>query len=71
MKNVDIIRAWKDKSYRASLTAEQLAQVEANPAGELSNVEQELVAGGTRLTYDWAYTCGWGRGFELGCGEVR
>ncbi len=60
MKNVDMIRAWKDKSYRASLTTEQQAQLAANPVGELSTLEQDMVAGGATLTSDWAYTCGLG-----------
>ena len=71
MKNVDMIRVWKDKSYKASLTADQLAQVEANPAGKLSSVEQNMVSGGNgRLTSDWAFTCGWGDE-EMGCGDVH
>ena len=30
---IDVIRAWKNEDYRASLTVEQLAQLPANPAG--------------------------------------
>ncbi|RKH68135.1 mersacidin/lichenicidin family type 2 lantibiotic [Corallococcus aberystwythensis] len=45
-----IIRAWKDSSYRASLTAEQRAQLPANPSGvtvnELSESELRSVVGG-------------------------
>jgi mersacidin/lichenicidin family type 2 lantibiotic len=33
MSELDIIRAWKDVSYRRNLSASQLAQVPANPAG--------------------------------------
>ena len=30
----DAIRAWKDPNYRAELSAEELAALPANPAGE-------------------------------------
>lgn len=46
MKNAHIIRAWKDQEYYNSLTSEQRAALPANPAGELSAVESELIAGG-------------------------
>ena len=68
MKNVDIIRAWKDKSYRDSLTAEQLAQLPENPVGEISEAEQATITGGwggERLTLMYRYTCGY-----PGCPEV-
>jgi mersacidin/lichenicidin family type 2 lantibiotic len=42
----DIVRAWKDESYRQSLSTEQLNTLPGNPAGELSNAEMELVYGG-------------------------
>ena len=62
MKNVDIIRAWKDKSYRDSLTAEQLANLPANPAGELNEAELAAISGGCpsgRVTLMRANTCGY------------
>jgi mersacidin/lichenicidin family type 2 lantibiotic len=42
---LDIIRAWKDESYRQQLNNEQLPE---NPAGalELTNSELEVVSGG-------------------------
>lgn len=40
--NVDLIRAWKDESYRESLTPEQRAAVPANPAGAVELSEEEL-----------------------------
>ncbi len=48
MSKVDIVRAWKDESYRLSLTAEQRALLPANPAGttELSETELAAVVGG-------------------------
>jgi mersacidin/lichenicidin family type 2 lantibiotic len=32
-----IVRAWKDPSYRATLSAEQLAELPANPSGLTMN----------------------------------
>ena len=49
MKNIDIVKAWKDETYRNSLTAEQLATLPANPAGDLSVEEQSMVTGGGGL----------------------
>ena len=43
----DIIQAWKDSSYRESLSEEQLAQLPENPVGDvLSEEELQAVAGG-------------------------
>jgi mersacidin/lichenicidin family type 2 lantibiotic len=49
MSDLDIIRAWKDKTYRNSLNADQLAQLPENPAGAIELTENELgsVDGGT------------------------
>jgi mersacidin/lichenicidin family type 2 lantibiotic len=44
--NLDIIRAWKDESYRQSLSTEQINTLPANPAGELTDTELETVCGG-------------------------
>lgn len=45
--DIDIVRAWKDAAYRASLSTEEQALIPANPAGavELSDAELELVHG--------------------------
>jgi mersacidin/lichenicidin family type 2 lantibiotic len=40
----DIIRAWKDPSYRAGLPATQLAQLPAHPAGAIELPEPTLHA---------------------------
>jgi mersacidin/lichenicidin family type 2 lantibiotic len=40
----DIARAWKDESYRNSLSSEEQALLPANPAGELELSESELEA---------------------------
>ncbi|HTI15735.1 MAG TPA: mersacidin/lichenicidin family type 2 lantibiotic [Dictyobacter sp.] len=43
----DIVRAWKDATYRESLSAEEQAMLPANPAGEieLSDAELETIHG--------------------------
>ena len=48
MSKIDIIRAWKDETYRNSLSAEQRAALPANPAGaiELTEAELDAVVGG-------------------------
>ena len=43
MNHVDTIRAWKDASYRNSLSDAERAQLPANPAG-LAEVPQDLMA---------------------------
>jgi mersacidin/lichenicidin family type 2 lantibiotic len=47
MSRLDIIRAWKDESYRLSLSADQLAGLPANPAGavELTDAEAATIDG--------------------------
>lgn len=42
----DIVRAWKDEAYRRKLSNEQRATLPANPAGELTDAEMEMVCGG-------------------------
>ena len=57
MKKINVLKAWKNEEYRQSLTAEQIAALPANPAGELSDIEQMNVAGGgSRLTTAAALT---------------
>lgn len=43
------VRAWKDPEYRSTLTAQELSELEPNPAGlvELGTDEMDSVAGGT------------------------
>jgi mersacidin/lichenicidin family type 2 lantibiotic len=47
---IDVIRAWKDEQYRASLTEEQRASLPANPVGmiDVSDAELEDVVGGLK-----------------------
>jgi len=46
MKKSDIARAWKDESYRQTLSDEQLNSLPAHPAGELEETELASVYGG-------------------------
>jgi mersacidin/lichenicidin family type 2 lantibiotic len=40
----DIVRAWKDQTYRENLSAEQRNQLPANPAGEMELGEADLAS---------------------------
>jgi len=42
MSELDIIRAWKDRAYRNSLSAEQLAHLPEHPAGAIELTDDEL-----------------------------
>ncbi len=42
----DIVRAWKDEAYRQTLSKGQRDELPANPAGELTDAEMEMVYGG-------------------------
>ncbi len=48
----DIVRAWKDRNYRESLSEEQLAQLPSNPVGyvELTEADLSEIAGGQQNT---------------------
>jgi mersacidin/lichenicidin family type 2 lantibiotic len=50
MRNMDIIRAWKDPEYRLSLSEAEKALLPDHPAGiiELTDDEMSAVAGGLR-----------------------
>jgi len=47
--NINIARVWKDREYRESLSAEELALVPANPIGQIELTEEDMadVVGGT------------------------
>ena len=62
--NVDVARAWKDRDYRNSLSAEQLAALPKSPVGEITDVEAEAISGGI----DWQNTKKTGIG---GCDECE
>jgi len=48
MSHKDVVRAWKDKKYRLSLSEAERAQLPTNPAGSVELTENDLgkVAGG-------------------------
>ncbi len=52
MPRVDVIRAWKDEEYRASLTEAERAQLPAHPAGliELDDEQMRALVGGFQPT---------------------
>lgn len=52
MRNMDIIRAWKDPEYRLSLSEAEKALLPDHPAGLIGLTDDELgaVAGGFRTT---------------------
>jgi len=58
MNKIDVIRAWKDPAYRASLSQDELASLPVHPAGlpELSD-EQLRMAGGAADVATTAPTC--------------
>src|SRR5258708_115615 len=43
---LDIVRAWKDETYRQSLSDEQLSLLPSHPAGGLGDTDLEMVSGG-------------------------
>ena len=49
MSRPDVIRAWKDVEYRASLSATEIEMLPAHPAGpvEISDADLGGVAGGS------------------------
>ena len=53
MSTLDVIRAWKDEEYRASLGGSELGALPANPTGmiDLSEIELSGIAGGTDGTF--------------------
>jgi mersacidin/lichenicidin family type 2 lantibiotic len=44
MQRVDVVRAWNDPLYRATLSPEELALIPANPAGLVDLSDDELKA---------------------------
>ncbi len=51
MSNKNIIRAWKDKDYFDSLSAEERSRLPENPAGviiEMSDEDMESITGGDK-----------------------
>ncbi len=44
MSELDVVRAWKDPAYRASLSEEDLSRVPPHPAGLVELTDTELKA---------------------------
>jgi len=59
MVEADVVRAWKDPIYRASLTSETLARIPSNPAGsvELSDEKRKAASGLTDIIVTTFRTC--------------
>jgi mersacidin/lichenicidin family type 2 lantibiotic len=57
MNKADIVRAWKDPLYRATLSPEQLAELPAHPAGLVEIDEERLLAAGAQAPVTTARTC--------------
>lgn len=59
MSNIDIVRAWKDEDYRASLSEAEQAMLPENPAGlvDLADEDMSSMAGGLALEHEHTDTC--------------
>lgn len=57
MNKIDVIRAWKDPSYRATLSEEELASLPANPAGLTEVTDDQLRIAGSAAVITTAPTC--------------
>lgn len=53
MRKIDVIRAWKDQSYFASLSAADQSALPASPAGLLEVRDEDLngIAGGSAVSF--------------------
>ena len=56
MSKADIIRAWKDPTYRQALSAAELAALPKNPAGQVELTDEELDGSDTLVATTYA-TC--------------
>ncbi|MFD8530538.1 mersacidin/lichenicidin family type 2 lantibiotic [Streptosporangium canum] len=55
MNMTDVVNAWKDPGYGATLTAEQLSALPANPAGDLVGVADFAAEGEVQpIMMSWA-----------------
>ncbi len=57
MNKTDVIRAWKDPVYRASLSEEAQAALPQHPAGLTELSDDQLMAGGASTPVTTAPTC--------------
>ena len=65
MNEENIIRAWKDKDFRNSLTEDELNLLPSNPAGmiDISDAELEMANGGNVASTEMFLTLGCCNGF--------
>lgn len=66
MNNVDVIRAWKDETYRASLSEEDRIQLPANPAGVIE-INEKYLRGSAQLQPPTCCCFGWTCAANLSC----
>ena len=58
MTRLDVIRAWKDDEYRASLKDSELAMLPSHPAGAVELLPDDCASGGAdQLSYPGLCTC--------------
>ena len=59
MNKIDIVRAWKDPVYRASLSEDQLAALPMHPSGltDLRDEQLRMATGGAVAAQTTAQTC--------------
>jgi mersacidin/lichenicidin family type 2 lantibiotic len=65
MSRLDVIRAWKDSAYRASLSSEQLAGLPTNPAGAVELTEAEAATINGKLALAGCSSCHGSRGCNV------
>ncbi len=58
MSNLDVVRAWKDESYRNSLSEAERAMLPANPAGPIELTEEQLEVAGANTWHAGTMGCG-------------
>jgi mersacidin/lichenicidin family type 2 lantibiotic len=51
MSNVDVVRAWKDRDYRQTLSEAQQSALPAHPAGVIELADDDLHAVGGYTTW--------------------
>ncbi len=55
MTKIDIIRSWKDESYRLSLGEAERAALPENPAGPMELSDAELTGAGAAASVELTY----------------
>ena len=68
--SVDVVRAWKDPAYRATLSSEELARIPASPV-DMSELDPNVlgeISGGDRKYTKWGSGCRKSKWWD-GCGK--